>query len=127
MLDVMIILLILLQIKHWYVDFHLQNEEEIACKGIYGNCLGINHSIKHGVGTFICLLLVTGFTNVLYTIVLSFLNFVLHYHTDYMKMNYGNTDGESKKFWRHLGLGQMIHQLTYLLIAYLALNTFTQY
>jgi hypothetical protein len=121
-MNTIILLLTLLQIKHWIVDFVNQSEEEMACKGIYGHCLGIHHSLKHGIGTFVCLLPFTGFDNIAYTTVLAFLDFTIHYHVDYIKIHYGNNDIDDKKFWYYLGLGQLLHQLTYLTIIYLMVN-----
>lgn len=107
-------LLALLQIKHWYVDFPNQSTEEIAHKGIYGHWLGIKHSLKHGIGTLLVLLVVgidapTSFA-------LSVVEGVIHYHIDWFKMNKGSQDISTPEFWNHLGLDQMAHQLTYLAI-----------
>ena len=40
MLDI-IIFLVLLQIKHWYIDFLNQTDNEIKGKGLYGEWQGI--------------------------------------------------------------------------------------
>jgi len=53
MILVMMFVLILLQIKHWYIDFVNQTEEEVKHKGIYLDWIGIKHSAKHGVATFV--------------------------------------------------------------------------
>jgi hypothetical protein len=111
-------ILVLLQIKHWYIDFVDQTMEEVRSKGIYGDEPGIMHSAKHGFGTLMCILAVTGFPYIGYAMVLAFTDFVIHYHTDWAKMNYGNRDIQNPLFWNHLGLDQMVHQLTYLGIVY---------
>lgn len=118
-MELIFILLLLLQLKHIQLDFMVQTDEEIICKGIYGHCIGINHSLKHGIGTFIVLFLCTGFKMFALISILSFLNFIIHYHIDYIKMNYGETNVNTTRYWQHLGLGQLIHQLTYLLIVYI--------
>jgi len=41
MIETFIFILVLLQIKHWYIDFVNQNEEEVKHKGIYFDWLGI--------------------------------------------------------------------------------------
>lgn len=118
MVTSVLLLLILLQIKHWYVDFVNQSMEEVAGKAIYGNWKGIYHSAKHGIGTTICLLLITGYTYWAYALILGILDFVIHYHVDWTKMNYGNRDIQNPLFWNHLGLDQMAHQVTYIGIAW---------
>jgi hypothetical protein len=112
----LILILVLLQIKHWYIDFVNQTAEEVAHKGIYLDWLGMKHSIKQGLGTFLCLYLFVHDVEV--TLIMAFLDCVLHYHIDYIKMHYGNRDIKTPAFWAQLGLDQMAHQLTYLGIVY---------
>jgi len=78
-------LLILLYIKHWYIDFVNQNDAEIASKGIYGDKLGILHSAKHGILTALCVFFVTGYMYLIYAIILGVIDFVAHYHIDWVK------------------------------------------
>lgn len=111
MISLIFISLILLQIKHWYIDFVNQSDEEVAHKGVYLNWLGIKHSLKHGIATAIIFLLFVEFEGAL---LLGFIDFVLHYHIDYCKMRYGNRDIKTKQFWAQLGLDQLAHQITYL-------------
>lgn len=112
------ILLALLQIKHWYVDFYDQTMEEVNHKGIYLNWTGMKHSVKHGLATFLILFIFFGYDIPAFIIgsVLGFLDFVLHYHIDWAKMNWGNRDITTPAFWNHLGLDQMAHQLVYLVL-----------
>jgi hypothetical protein len=119
MLVAAMLLLTLLFVKHWYVDFVNQTMEEVNSKGIYGTRAGLNHSFKHGVGTAICIMAITGPGYFVFCIALGILDFVLHYHIDWAKMNWGNRDIQNPLFWNHLGLDQLVHQLTYLLITYL--------
>jgi hypothetical protein len=112
-------LLILLYIKHWYIDFVNQNDAEIASKGIYGDKLGILHSAKHGILTALCVFFVTGYMYLIYAIILGVIDFVAHYHIDWVKSNYGNNNIKTKEFWNHLGLDQLAHQLVYLFIAFM--------
>lgn len=117
MIEVMIFVLIGLQIKHWYVDFVIQTTEEIENKGTYLNWLGVKHSLKHGIGTFLVLWAVTGWPFIELAIFLALCDFVVHYHIDWIKMNYGNRDITKPQFWNHLGLDQMAHHLCYIAIA----------
>lgn len=110
-------LLTLLQVKHWYVDFVVQRPEEIANKGMYGHWLGIRHSVKHGIGTLLAIWLVLGWEYLLFATAIGLLDTALHYHIDWAKMNYGERNNTNPKFWHHLGLDQMAHQLCYILYA----------
>lgn len=107
-------LLVPLQIKHWYIDFVNQSAAEVASKGIYGDRAGIYHSLKHGIGTAICFALVLGSVGFEVALLIGIIDFILHYHIDWLKMNYGNRDINNPAFWNHLGLDQMAHQLCYI-------------
>jgi hypothetical protein len=106
----------LLQIKHWYIDFATQTQTELVYKEIYGNMQGMTHSIKHGIGTLFCILAITGQSYFWYAFILALMDFVVHYHVDYIKMKYSEADPSKSRFWNHLGLEQLSHQLTYLFI-----------
>ena len=108
------IILILLQIKHWYVDFVNQTTEEVRCKGIYGHPIGIIHSVKQGFGTYLMML---PFVDVRIAIICAVFDLVTHYHTDWVKVRFGNQDISNPRFWNHLGLDQMVHQIVYIIIA----------
>jgi hypothetical protein len=109
--------LLLLLVKHWYVDFIQQTPEQIKYKGTYGHLKGIEHSLWHGVltaGVFYF------FIPALWAIFLGLVDFLLHYHIDYVKMRYGEQDISKKEFWKHLGLDQLAHQITYILLIAIA-------
>jgi len=121
MFDAIFSLLVLLQIKHWYIDFVNQSEEEVNWKGTYLDWRGVKHSFKHGLGTTICLLIVTGSGYLPFCIVLGLVDFLVHYHVDWSKMNLNKRLGytiEMPQFWALLGLDQLAHQLTYIGIAW---------
>lgn len=112
--------LILLFVKHWYIDFVDQNDEEVKHKGIYGDFVGMGHSIKHGLVTALVFAIVDPFAiNVL---LLGAIDAVMHYHVDWAKMKFGNRDITTKAFWAQLGLDQLAHYLTYLFLVWLAVN-----
>lgn len=119
MVEQLLLLLALLQIKHWYIDFVNQTNEEIASKGIYGDRLGLNHSYKHGVATVLCCIAITGLDYVPFAMLVGLVDFVLHYHIDWFKMQYGNGNNRTKQFWIHFGADQMAHQLTYIFVAWM--------
>ena len=48
---------------------------------------------------------------------LALLDFVIHYHIDWAKMNLSQgLTTDNHKFWIWLGFDQMLHYLTYILI-----------
>lgn len=114
---VMLLLLALLQAKHWYVDFVDQSLIEIKHKGTYGHWRGIMHSLKHSIGTMLCVGCVLGPFYWPLSVMLGVLDGVVHYHVDWIKMNCAARGYEDSGFWAHFGLDQMAHQLTYLFLA----------
>jgi hypothetical protein len=121
MFDSIFILLALLFIKHWYVDFVNQSMEEVNGKGIYGNAHGVMHSIKHGVATMFIFWAFVGDFN--YAVIISIIDFVLHYHIDWAKININkkyNYTPENPMFWTWLGADQLAHSLTYVGLVWLA-------
>jgi len=119
MIETILLTLVLLQIKHWYIDFVNQSNEEVSSKGIYGDRQGINHSAKHGLGTALAVWIAVGTPYLIFAVICGIIDFVVHYHVDWAKMNYGNRDITTPQFWNHLGLDQMAHQLTYIFIAWM--------
>lgn len=119
MYDTIFIILGMLFIKHWYVDFVNQDMDEVKSKGNYGEWLGIRHSLKHGIAT----LIVFGIAGASFfgALFLASIDFIIHYHTDWAKMNYGNRDITTPQFWNHLGLDQLVHAITYLYLVWVAL------
>lgn len=111
-----IIAFALLFIKHWYVDFVNQDMEEVNHKGIYFHWTGMKHSAKQGVATMIIFMLLGAES----PFVLGMMDFLIHYHVDWAKMNYGNRDITTPQFWNHLGLDQLAHYMTYLLLVWMA-------
>lgn len=109
-----LVLFVLLQLKHWYVDFVNQTPEEVQAKGVYGDPLGICHSLKHALFTFV----IFSPVDLLLAVILFCLDFFEHYHIDWFKMNYGCRDVQDPKFWRDLGLDQMAHQICYAFYVY---------
>lgn len=110
-MDIIFVILILLQVKHWLVDFVYQTDQEIRHKGVYGDWLGITHSVKHGLSTVMVLILCG--VDIDWAYAIGVVDLVLHYHIDYAKMRWGCGDMRNSKFWNHLGLDQMAHQLCY--------------
>lgn len=118
-----IILILLLQLKHYAVDFYFQTYEQTVRKGIYGDLVGITHSLEHSLGTAIAMIMFSMFfpMSVAIIIVTTILEGLLHYHIDWFKVNKGTKDVKSDLFWNQFGMDQLAHQLTYLLMAYILL------
>ena len=120
MFDSIFVVLALLFVKHWYIDFVNQSMEEVVGKGIYGNAHGVMHSIKHGIGTAVVMGLFLG--DMPFAVVLGFIDFVLHYHIDWAKININtryNYTTENPQFWAWLGADQLAHSFTYLWLVWI--------
>lgn len=117
MISSSLFLLLLLTLKHFVFDFLYQPPYMWQNKGTYGHPGGIIHSMFHAVATFIILI----FFNVHLAGVLALAEFVIHYHTDWFKMNYNKKKGwgpnTHNQFWVLLGADQLVHSLTYIAIA----------
>jgi hypothetical protein len=106
-----VVLLSLLQLKHFLVDWVLQTQYQIDNKGRYLHPGGLTHSIQHGLFTA-AIFMLFGSQN---SFTAGLLDFVLHYHIDWLKVNVskGLTPAD-KRFWVLMGADQLAHQLTYL-------------
>lgn len=111
--------LALLFIKHYIVDFVLQTQEEITNKGKYLHWQGLKHSLKHGIGT----MMVFGLLDITWigVAILGTMDFVIHYHTDYVKMKLGTNDMTQPRFWHEFGADQLVHYMTYLLLIWMTI------
>jgi hypothetical protein len=114
----MILILTLLFLKHFIIDFPLQNKYQWSNKGTYGHMGGILHAGLHGIGTLLCLVF---FVDPLFAVIIASLDCVIHYHIDWAKMNINKKMGWAptthEQFWWLLGLDQLLHSLTYIAIA----------
>ena len=106
-----IIILIALQIKHFVCDYPLQSQFMLqkANKDNWVMPL-LSHSLVHSIGTF----LVFMFFDLKIALILSIMDFILHFVVDRIKAspNIGNRWSMDKpQFWWALGLDQMAHHL----------------
>lgn len=101
--------------KHFIFDFLLQGPYQYLNKGTYGHPGGILHSGLQGVGSFVAL--AWFFSNWWLLSVVCFVEFLIHYHVDWAKMNlnkhWGLKPDNSEYFWWLLGFDQLLHYLTY--------------
>lgn len=114
-IQMIVVVMFLLQLKHFVADFMLQTDQMVMEKGTYGARFGIYHSAIQAFGTFLALAWIHPFLGVITAV----FDFLVHYHVDWAKMNinrkYGYTPADHK-FWFWLGLDQLAHQLTYVII-----------
>jgi len=111
-------LVLVLFVKHFVVDFLLQRPYQYLNKGVYGHPGGVLHAGLHGTATMLCLALF-GYDEMTASL-MGLLDAVAHYHIDWAKVNinrhYGWTATTHEEFWWLLGLDQLLHTATYILI-----------
>jgi len=119
MVHQVLVVLILFQIKHLIADFVLQSQYILQNRRKYGHPGGLLHVAYHITGTAICLLAVGCDLRILVTILVA--EALIHYHLDWTKDNLVASKSlttTDAKFWNLLGLDQLLHQLTYLGMAW---------
>lgn len=114
--------LLCLFIKHFICDFPLQMFPWMyRNKGHYLHLGGITHAAIHGISTGFVLAFFIGYDAWIYAL----LDFVVHYHIDWSKMNLNKSfnlqPDNSEWFWVNLGADQLLHHLTYFGIVYYAI------
>ncbi len=114
-----LLLLTLLQIKHWYADFKIQTYMQTVKKGVWLDPVGISHSIDHICGTLVVLMIFNFFNPIaaLTILTVGVVEGVIHYIIDFVKVKYGCKDNTKPLFWNQFGLDQLAHQLCYIIIA----------
>ena len=113
-----LILMLVLQVKHYAADFVIQTYAQTVRKGIYRDPVGISHSVDHVIGSLIALLFASFIIplSLPQIVGLCFLEGIIHYHIDWVKVHYGIKDITKPLFWNQFGIDQLAHQLTYLLM-----------
>ncbi len=122
-LTFVLLLLASLHFKHFICDGPLQTLAMVQAKGIYGKPMGIAHSAIHGAGTLLVFAL-AGFALPV-VLGLALLDFAIHYHVDFSKETLLRRTGWTTKdgpYWWTFCADQGLHQLTYLLLVWLALK-----
>ena len=111
-----LILSLLLQIKHCYADFYLQTYMQTVKKGVWLDPIGMSHTVDH----MYCSLIVIFVFGLLVPIspagiiFVTFIEGIIHYLVDFVKVKYGSKDNTKPIFWTQFGLDQFAHQFTYL-------------
>jgi len=123
--DVSTVLLFLgaLQVKHFICDGPLQSKAMVDEKRRYGARLGVIHSAIHGLGALIVMVIFIGLVPLAFALALA--DALIHYHVDFTKENVVRQMGwtvAQGPFWWAMSFDQMLHQLTYLALATIALS-----
>jgi hypothetical protein len=120
-----LLLILLLQIKHWYADFKIQTYLQTVKKGIWADPIGMSHTGDHIWGTLVALLVFNLFVPISAGLMLAVAvtEGIAHYMIDYTKVKYGCKDNTKPLFWNQFGLDQLAHQTCYIIMAYILLLT----
>ena len=122
MLGTVVLLLAGFELKHFIADYLMQPGWMIAQKGNLGAPGGYVHACIHAAGSVLVLLLAAVPPGVLAGLVVA--EFFIHYALDFAKARYGHgidPDEDASSFWGLHGLDQLFHQLTYVVMLYVAL------
>jgi len=107
-----------LMLKHAAADFFLQTPFQYCNKGIYGHPGGFLHAGIHVALTPLVYLLIAP-ASLLLAAAIALGEFVVHYHIDWTKEQITRRAGytpRTPRFWHALGIDQLLHGLTYLVI-----------
>lgn len=128
-----VVLLILLIVKHVICDGPLQTSWQALNKGFYGHAGGLAHAGLHACGTFIAFLMVArSAADAGIGALAAILDFVLHYHIDWLKERASkalglavneSTPGKLRivvtdpRWFQALVIDQALHMTGYVLLA----------
>ena len=110
-----LLLILLLQIKHFICDGLLQTKAMVDGKSIYGNRLGLLHAGIHGLGSLAAFAWFGLDWKMVFALAIA--DMVVHYHIDFTKENIVKINGwttTAREFWWALAADQFLHHLTYL-------------
>ena len=115
-----LLLILLLQIKHWYADFKIQTYMQTVKKGVWLDPVGLSHTADHIWCSFVALLVFNLFIPLpaISVILVVLVEGITHYIIDFVKVKYGIKDNTKPLFWNQFGLDQLAHQSCYLLMVW---------
>ena len=108
----------ILEVKHFICDYPLQSLYQLQNKGTYGHPGGILHSGLQALFTLPAFLLVTPTLWLGTAIIVG--EFLIHYHCDWLKSQINdryNLQPNQREFWWAIGADQLVHHLTYVVVA----------
>lgn len=112
---IILLLISLFLLKHFIADFVLQTQYQYEEKRHYGHWGGILHALNHAIGTALILF----FFNWKFALIAALADGVFHYHVDWTKENiirHYQLSVKNRWFWTILGVDQLTHQMTYVII-----------
>ncbi len=119
MVTEVLLVLILFQVKHLVADFLLQTQYILENRRKYGHPGGLLHVGYHVAGSAICLL--AAGCDIRTLVVLMATEALIHYHLDWAKDNFVASKSLTTTqagFWNMLGFDQLLHQFTYIGMAW---------
>lgn len=119
MVNQLLLVLVLFQIKHLLADFVLQSAYILNNRKTYGHPGGLLHVAIHLAGSLASLMVFGCTAQTLLLLLLT--EAIIHYHIDWTKDNLVATRSltpKDAKFWYLLGFDQFLHQITYLGMVY---------
>ena len=124
MLEILFILLVLFQIKHFAADFPLQTQYMLG-KFKKDNWI-LPLSAHAAVNAFITLTIALAFSDSFYVITfVTLVDFITHFIMDRIKASpdlLGKWKPTDTMFWNVVGIDQMVHHLTHYFIIYLIIT-----
>lgn len=120
-ISTLILLLVALNVKHYIADYVLQSTELVQLKKTHFQYL-LLHSLHHGLATFLVFLFFGPF---IVAVAFAVADFILHTLIDSSKTYIPYFDRfkpPSQAYFNVLGLDQLLHNLCYVLFAYLFYN-----
>lgn len=119
------LVLALLFVKHFLADFCWQTDRMLRDKGHFWRIGGLQHAGLHGALTYVILM---HFLGLQACIMLATFDAVVHYAVDWshrratVKLAY-----DSNQFWFWIGVDQLLHTLTYLIIGFVVSILLAEY
>jgi len=117
-IQLILTVLLILQIKHFFCDFVLQTPYQFLNKGIYGHPGGFIHAGLHASTSMIAFFVIRPSLTLGAAIVVG--EFIAHYHIDWKKEQTVKRQHwvfPQSEFWWTFGADQVMHQITYLVMA----------
>jgi hypothetical protein len=121
-----LVALVVLEVKHFIIDYTLQSSYQYKNKGTYGHPGGIIHAAFQALGSLPAFLVITPSLGLGAAIIVG--EFIVHYHVDWAKEQLNKrlkVERGTAMYWFIFGADQLLHHLTYIaIVALLAAYAF---
>jgi hypothetical protein len=121
-----LVALVVLEVKHFIIDYTLQSSYQYKNKGKYGHPGGIIHAGFQALGSLPAFLVITPSLGLAAAIVVG--EFIIHYHVDWAKEQLNQrlkVERGTATYWFIFGADQLLHHLSYIaIVALLAAYAF---